>query len=375
MNIAEIRQKPIRVLHVFARLNRGGAETMVVNLHRVMDPERVQFDYVVNESDTEYAYTKEVRDLGGRVFQLPRYTIINTPKYRRAWEELLTSHPEWSIVHGHHLAPASVYIPIAKRLGRVTIAHGHNAYVKENPIKLLVRKMGLRSIRRTADHLFACSNVAGQWMFGSRASFLVVKNAINIDNFAFDIAARQRIRREFGIGDVLLIGHVGSFTHQKNHRFILRVFCEVRNRIPEAKLLLVGDGDLLGKTEKLAERLGIREQVIFAGVRTDVPALLSAMDAFLFPSLHEGLPLTLIEAQTSGLPVVASDAISSEVCVSELIEFIPLQNGASFWANVVEQAAAKTNLPNRKASSSDTAYDINANAGWLMDFYLSAQNN
>ncbi|MDB4389084.1 glycosyltransferase, partial [Akkermansiaceae bacterium] len=295
--------KPIRVLHVFASLDRGGAEAMIMSLYRAIDRSKIQFDFVVNASDCDYAYEEEIRALGGRIYRIPRYRVVNLFEYRKSWIKLLKAHPEWRVVHGHHTAPASVYIPIVRRMGQATIAHSQNSLVKENRVKWLMRKIVLFPVRYQADHLFACSKLAGEWMFGSSADFRVINNAINASDFVFSSIERKRIRSEFDIGDSFLIGHVGSFSEQKNHAFLLEVFRDIYKRDADAKLLLVGDGPLRLELESLVKKYGIEDRVIFAGVRSDIPALLSAMDLFLFPSFHEGLPVALVEAQANGLPI------------------------------------------------------------------------
>lgn len=367
--------KPIRVLHVLASLDRGGAETMIMNFYRAMDRSKVQFDFIVNQSDSVYAYEEEIRALGGYVYQVPRYKISNFIAYRKAWKQLLQTHPEWGIIHGHHTAPASVYIPIAKRLGRLTIAHSHNSFVEENRVKLLVRKSVLRPLRHQADYLFACSKLAGEWMFGSAANFRVIKNAINTSEFIFSATDREQIRSELGIGKSFLIGHVGRFFLQKNHQFLLHVFRKVCDQHEDCRLLLVGEGELKSEIEDLAEKLGIRDRVIFAGVRSDIPALLSAMDLFLFPSMHEGFPVTLVEAQANGVPIKASDAISDEVAITDLIEFISLDQDAGYWAEEVLTSRSKRGDEGSSGAIEAAGYDVKSNAKELWEFYLNAVNS
>ena len=366
--------KPIRVLQVFASLDRGGAEAMIMSLYRAIDRSKIQFDFVVNASDCDYAYEEEIRALGGRIYRIPRYRVVNLFEYRKSWIKLLKAHPEWRVVHGHHTAPASVYIPIASRMGQTSIAHSHNSLVKENRLKLLMRKIALFPVRYQADHLFACSKLAGEWMFGPSSSFRIVNNAIKISDFVYDQRVREEKRAEFNIGDSFLIGHVGSFSEQKNHAFLLEVFRDIYKRDADAKLLLVGDGPLRLEIESLAEKYDVKDRVIFSGVRSDIPAVLSAMDLFLFPSLHEGFPVTLVEAQANGLPIVASDAISNEVKITDLIEFISLGNQTEYWADRVLKCDNTREQGNFSAKIRSAGYDIEQNVAMIEEFYLSAVN-
>ena len=211
-------------------------------------------------------------------------------------------------------------------------------------------------------------------MFGHGSSFRIINNAIKTSDFIYDQGVREEKRAEFNIGNSFVIGHVGRFAQPKNHTFLLEIFRHIYRNNSNAKLLLVGDGPLRLGVESLAEKYGIEDHVIFAGVRSDIPELLSAMDLFVFPSLYEGLPVTLIEAQANGLSIIASDSISDEVKITDLIEFISLDDGPRYWAERVLKCKQKRETGNFSAKIKSAGYDIELNAKLIEKLYLNAVN-
>jgi len=324
--------EPMRILHVFASLDRGGAETLIMNVYRKIDREKFQFDFIVNDRTKEYAFEAEVLSMGGRVFRMPRYLMYNMFSYKRAWEELLKAHPEWRIIHGHHLSPAFIYFKVAKKMGLKTIAHSHCAGGAKN-FKELIRKPFRYLFRKHTDVFLACSVAAAEFIFGGSAhKSMVVNNAIDMDIFGFDSALRESAQDEFGIKNQLVVGHVSNFSAVKNQSFLIDVFAEIRKIKPDAVLLLVGNGAMRGDIEEKVKRLNLSENVIFAGVRGDVANLMQAMDVFILPSFFEGLPTVCIEAQATGLPCLISDKITAETKITDSLSFMPLEEDVKNWA-------------------------------------------
>lgn len=322
----------IRVLQVMARLDRAGAETVVMNWYRELDRDLVQFDFVVNENDRPYGFESEIAELGGRVFRIPRFRGYNIVTYAQFWWTLLKQHPEWPVIHAHHTSPAAIYLTIAKLQGRTTFAHSHIAG-RERTLRGLAKVLSRYPLRYIADQRLACSTDAARWMFGSYPS-LVVQNAIDTELFRFSPEVRARVRDALNLEDRFTVGHVGRFHIQKNHRKLLEIFVSIKGEKPDAVLLLVGEGELRASVSAHAEALGIQESVVFLGSRSDVAELYQAMDVFVFPSLYEGLGVVVIEAQASGLPCVVSDVVPREVQVTDLVSFVPLQASPDEWAHV-----------------------------------------
>lgn len=246
------------------------------------------------------------------------------------------------------------------------ILHSHSTSSKygfARPYHLLQKK---RIGQLITDNI-ACSEEAGKWMFSS--DYTIVRNAIDLDRFQFSPEDRTCCREELGINDSqLVIGHVGRFLPVKNHSFILSVFREVVCKQPDSILLLIGEGPLLKEIQKLAQDLGVQENVRFLGVRKDISRLLSAMDVFLFPSVYEGLPVATIEAQANGLPVFCSDAISHEAIVAPNVRQLSLEAGAVIWADSI----MKADLARVDAAEElkDAGYDIRREALKLQNLYL-----
>lgn len=364
--------EPIRVLQVLASLDRGGAESMIMNIYRAIDRSKIQFDFVVNEQISKYAFEAEIEKLGGRVYRIPRYTIVNYFSYKKAWGRLLSTHPEWKIIHGHHTSPAFIYLKVANTFNRVTIAHSHTAG-GEKTIRSRTKAIMRYPLRYIADYLFACSSSASQWMFGTYSdSALIINNAIDTPGYIYNDIVRRQKRIEFNIeSGAFVIGHVGSFQKVKNHSYLLQIFKRIHDALPSAKLMLIGDGGLRTELENTVKLLELQNSVIFTGIRSDVPQLLQAMDVFIFPSISEGLPVTLIEAQASGLPCLVSDAITKEVAVTDLVDFVSLSESPEIWA---EKALAFVEGYERRNTQADiikAGYDVKEVAELLEDFYFS----
>lgn len=329
--------EPIRVLHVFSCLNRGGAETMIMNLYRNIDRTKVQFDFIEHTSEP-CDYDDEVKELGGKIYRFPRYTGKNHFKYKNAWNEFFQEHSEYKIIHGHIRSTAAIYLKIAKKYGLITIAHSHNTS-SGTGFQAIVKNILQYPIRYIADYFFACSKSAGEWLFGEKIcnsdNFFILKNAIDTKKFIFNEDIRAKKRRELQIEDKLVVGHVGRFHTPKNHNFIIKIFYEIQKQVPNAVLLLIGDGELRPKVEKQIEVLGIKDKVILTGVVPNVNDYMQAMDVFVFPSLFEGLPVALVEAQASGLPCVVSDVITREVAITPYIKYVSLNLSPEEWAKEV----------------------------------------
>lgn len=366
-------REPIRILHVLGRLDRGGAETMVMNLYRHMDRQQVQFDFVLHTAE-ECSYTQEVLQMGGRIYAVPSYAPKTAGKYRRAWRQFLKEHNEYRILHSHVRSTASLYLPLAKKYGMTTIIHSHNTSSGKG-LAAVVKTMLQYPLRFQADYLFACGREAGEWLYGKRACrsqrFVILPNAIDLTQFQYCDAVRKSVRQKLGIADdILLVGHIGRFEPQKNHTFLIEVFTALQKMRPDSALLLIGEGPLEEQVRSMAEQKQAAGAIRFLGRRSDVEELLQAMDVFLFPSLYEGLPVTLIEAQTTGLAIVMSDHVSDEVILTDLVDQLSLQYSQEQWARAVLDAAAKQQRRRSRIEESKAGgYDIADTAKWLMEFY------
>ena len=346
----------MKILQVGLGNNPGGMEAFVMNYFRELARQGVSFDFVSMYG--MIAYEKEIQELGGRVFYVP-----NIKKdyfgYIKAFRKLL-SQEKYDVVHVNMLSAANIVpLRLAKQAGvRKVIAHSHNASAP-----------GIEK--------FACSEKAGRWLFGDKAfergEVTLVANAIETDKYGFSESNRRKIREKLGIsGDALVVGHVGRFQVQKNHEAILRIFHEIQRKEPAARLCLIGDGELKEQIQEQAKKAGVLDKIIFTGVCQDVERYLSAMDVFLFPSLFEGLPFTLLEAQANGLPCVISDQITGEAVLSrENVTMISLAESPEKWAKAVFKMKEAGRIEREEAARrlAEAGFDIHKEGQKLMLLY------
>lgn len=359
----------IRVLQVFHGMDCGGAETMIMNLYRHIDRSKVQFDFLVHTTKKCF-FDEEIRQLGGNIYSVPYYKITNGKQYKTTLDVFFKAHPEIRIVHGHLGSCAHIYLQKAKQYGCYVIAHSHNTKPKGFSLKNCLYRLFTYKTRKVADYFFGCSVAAAEYRFGKKIAHSnrcgILKNAIDVNKFSYSDIYRNEIREEFNLGNKFVVGHVGRFNTQKNHTFLIDVFKAVHDQRPDSVLMLVGVGDLMSMIKQKVESFGLNESVIFAGLRSDVHKMMSAFDVFLFPSLYEGLPVTLVEAQAAGLPVVCSDVITNEISITNSIAFLPLGDEKIWSANILK---IDKRFDNQCDLVLQNGYDINSSVSCLADFY------
>lgn len=356
----------IRVLQVVTHMNRGGLETMIMNYYRKIDRKKVQFDFLVHRS-YQADYDEEIERLGGRIYRISRLNPFSMV-YHKELNTFFQNHPEYSIIHVHQDCMSSVILKAAKKKGvQVRIAHSHSSSQDKN-LKYFVKMFYRRKISGYATDLMACGEQAGNWMF-SGAPFYVLNNAIDTRQYTYDFNKRKAVRKNLGIEEnEIAIGHVGRFSPPKNHDFLIQIFKKVTQKA-DAKLLLVGDGELREAIEDKVEQLGIKGKVIFTGVRSDVADLMQAMDVFVFPSIYEGLPVTMVEAQASGLPCVISANIPKEtVLIPELVKALELSDSIEMWGRCILQMR-NLERKNTNEKIKEKGFAIEESAKWLEQFY------
>lgn len=362
----------LHVLHVFGKLNRGGAESRVMDLYRNMDRTKVQFDFMQHTTRV-CDFQPEIEQLGGKVYHVPPFRFWNYFSYCKAWKEFIKKHPEIRIVHGHMTSTASIYLPIAHKKGVFTIAHSRNAGVDKG-IKGKLTKVLRRNLKEKCDRCFACSKLAGEAVFGKEAmeqgNVTIIPNAIDAARFTFDPEVRKQKREELHIQpQEFLIGEVGRFDPQKNQKYAVEILAECRKKNFPAKLILIGEGPLMEDVRQQVEELQLQEYVIFTGLQKNVMPFYQAMDFFLLPSFYEGLPGVAVEAQASGLRGILSDAITTETAMTTLMEFRSVQKPAKVWADRIV-ACGHYERQNMLKQMQETGFDVKNLAKRLQDFYL-----
>lgn len=366
-------RQPIRVLNMFTIMDRGGAETMVMNYYRHIDRTKVQFDFLVHR-EQRGAYDDEIERMGGRIYRMCPVYPQNFSRYKRDLRTFFRAHPEYKIIHSHMSELGYFAFREAERQGvPVRICHAHNA-PHGFDAKMIMRTYFKKRMMPYLTHLFMCGEESGKWLYGekNKSRFIMLNNAIDAAVYSFDASKRQEMRRQLDLTDELVVGHVGRFNPQKNHPFLLDIFTSLLKKEPDAVLLLVGGGADMPKIQAKAQELGIAERVRFLGVRSDVADLMQTMDVFAFPSLYEGLPVTMVEAQASGLPCIISDKVPPECILTDgLVNIMPLSASPEVWAEKILTMRAVPRTDRRDEIAAH-GFDITTEAVKLQEFYIKS---
>ncbi|MGV3488743.1 MAG: glycosyltransferase family 1 protein [Tuberibacillus sp.] len=362
----------LRILHVVVNMNRGGAETLIMNLYRHIDRSVIQFDFLTCKKGS---FDDEIKALGGKVHRIP-YITEGFFKYNRALEQFFQSHPEYQIVHSHLDKMSGFVLRAAMKSGvPVRIAHSHSTKSEGHILSKCMKWAGGKLLLNHANHFMACSNASARWLFRQRAEQAeLLKNGISTELFKENDDSRSKIREIYNVSkDSFVVGHVGRFCQPKNHRFIIEVFSKVYDIIPRSVLVLVGDGPMKEEIKKRVNAMGLHDKVLFLGVQENIHEIIQAFDVFLFPSLYEGLPVTLIEAQSVGLPCLISEGITDEVDIGAgLIHYELLNMPAVTWAMKV--CAMETRKTDVTYLIKKKGFDIEQTAILLQNYYLNVIN-
>lgn len=367
----------IRILQVLGTLDIGGAESMIMNLYRKIDKNVVQFDFVIHTDEDGY-FSDEAESNGGRIFKAPRYRGINHFQYIKWWSDFFTHHREYKILHCHIRSIASIIVPLAKKNELITIVHSHSTSNGTGGKAKLKSIMQL-PIRYQADYFFACSQEAGEWLFGKRACestrYHFIPNSIDVGRFFFNPEIRKEVRKEFHLDGKKVIGNIGRAAEPKNQSFLLDILYEIVKADDSVRLLMVGDGELIGHLKEKAHDLKLDEFVIFAGARGDVERMYQAMDVFVFPSIWEGLPVSVVEAQASGLWCFVSNRITTDVKLTKRIRYLALERSIHDWTKLIQKALKykRSGLEDDDIMSLQK-FESTSTAKELQNFYLGCRN-
>lgn len=368
----------VRVMQINAGEIFGGVSSMIYNFYQNIDRKKIQFDFVAPNKSSYEIYRKEIETMGGRIFELKANGPFVFRKFR-FWKRLyqLQRKEHYDIVHINsgslffHLQVAR----IAKMGGaKKIIVHSHNAG-NDSPIKAKMQQKLKLLLEYDPTHYFACSHKAAQFMFCTdrviNKNYQVINNGINLSQFSFSKEKREKYRFQMGLNGKKVLLHVGRFSTQKNHTFLLHVFSKYHEINLNSVLLLVGEGELQSKTKAQAERLGVANAVYFLGFRTDIAELMHASDIFLLPSLYEGLPVVGIEAQASGLPCVMADTITRETDLTGHMCFLSIEQ-ADQWVHKIRNMKLN-NIHTRKDTANvivDKGYSLSSVIKQLEDIYF-----
>lgn len=347
----------IRVLQVLAEpFENGGQEMFVCNIYQNID-ENIQFDFIAPYLGKNESAKQKIEEKGGKFFGInlnfEKNKLFNRIKFFKEVKKLLNNN-HYDIVHINSVSLLGLSLGALiskKEKVKNVIVHSHN----DGKMSLKYRIVKVISdifLKKYADYYFACSENAAKWKFPksiiNEKKYLIIKNGINTEKFKFDENVRNSYRKQLGIENNLVIGHVGRFEQQKNHDFLINIFKKIYINNHSAILLLIGEGNLKEQIKEKVEKLGIEKNVKFLGVRADVNKLLSAMDGFLFPSIYEGLGIAVIEAEASGLPVICSDRLPKEVEITDHIYKLNLNSSIDLWAQTSLEEIEKNKIQDRK---------------------------
>lgn len=361
--------KPIKILQIFTVLNKGGAETNLMNYYRNMDRGKFHFDFLVHREGG--FFEEEIKNLGGNIYRLPPILPWRLKEYQKAVKEFFDTHHDYDIVHGQcSELGVFIYEEAKRRNIPVIIAHAHNARMDKDK-KLVFRLLWKKRMRKSINQCFTCGKEAAENLFGKKLAqtSYQMNNAIEVEKFKLQQKIRDYKRKELGTDDFYNIVNVGRFTSQKNQLFLLEVFAEIIKSHKRYRLFLLGEGELKPQIIEKIKTLKIENEVKLLGIRDDVPELLQAMDIFLLPSLHEGFSVAFVEAQATGIKCVISDGVPKEsILVKENVKIISLKKSPKFWADEI----LKINAMDRKDTSEiirNAGYDIKENAKKLEKKY------
>ncbi|MEC5424031.1 glycosyltransferase family 1 protein [Virgibacillus sp. C22-A2] len=367
-------RKPIRILQVVGAMNRAGTETMLMNIYRNINHRKIQFDFI-SYNNKEADYDHEIERLGGKIIKLRKTTSI------RELYRAIKIHGPYHAVHAHTLFHCGI-ATIAALIAGVNIRISH-AHTTSDTSDSVARKMYIQLMRLLINgfstKLLSCSDGAGMYLYGksvvANTKYSYFPNVIDYTSFLN--APKKEINKfkvEEGLGNGIVIGHIGRFIEAKNHSFLLDIMKNIVNLNPTIKLLLIGGGDLKGQVEEEAKRLELLDNIRFVGVRENISTILHSMHVFVFPSIYEGLGLVLLEAQASGVPCVVSEAIQPEADVGlGLVTTLSLDDGPTVWADkIIDLADKKERNTNEIVNRFEqSGYSLTEGISTLMQIYQS----
>lgn len=326
-----------RLLCIINEMTAGGAETFLMKLYRQFDLSKYQMDFCVHAQNRGF-YDDEIEAMGGKIYRIPSKSE-NLWRFRHELTYLIRTQGYQYVIRITSSGLGMMDLMIAKRAGaKVCVARSSNSSDGGGWKAWMAHRVGRLLYERYVDVKLAPSDLSAIYTFGEdayqRNEIYILHNALDLEMFCFDEVARTALRDEWGIAPhTTLVGHIGRFSRQKNHVFLLEVFAEIHQQNKDSILILVGAGEFEETIKKKVCAMGLNECVRFIGVRSDIPKILSAMDVFVFPSLYEGMPNVVIEAQACSLPCVIADTITQEADITGLVRYLPLNN-ARRWADV-----------------------------------------
>lgn len=358
-----------RVLHIVGKMDRAGAETMIMNLYRHIDRSKVQFDFITFTKD-QGDYDEEILSLGGNIFPIVAVNPFARMKFLKLF---LLNHREYQIVHGHTLFSNSFHMYAAKLAGvknRISHSHSTNDISNSKYIKYIYQGVSKYIIKKYSTQFIACGVEASKFLFPTQKDVLILPNSINIDLYqTIGENNRDYINEKFSIKEeTLKIVQIGRLQHVKNHLYSIRIAKSLKDKGIDFKMFFVGQGNLENRLKEEVSSLDLLDHIVFTGVRTDIAHLMAGADVMLMPSFYEGFPVVLVESQAVGLRAVISDTISKEVDLEVgMVNFVSLEDSVDKWIeHLLTTSGKKTD---RQFILKSKGFDISYNANLLQLLY------
>lgn len=365
---------PIRVAQIMGKFNTGGIKSVLMNYYNSIDKKKIQFDFIVDNDSMSKDYS-EIESMGGKVYEIP--PVNDLFHYIPALYKLLKAN-NYKIAHAY-INTLNVFPMFVSYIAKIPIRISENLSTAHYGERKTVLKILLKLFAKLfANHYAACSKLAAKWMYGERAlqtgKVKILNNAIDLQKFNYNPQLRSETRKKYGLEGMFVIGHIGRYHYQKNHEFLIDIFNELHKIDDSAILILIGYGELKDGIFEKVKQLGLSNYVINLGGREDIVQFYNAMDCFVLPSFYEGLPVVGIESQATGVPCVMSTEVTPEAKITDIAEFISLDELAKVWA---EKILKWKTYQRKRMDDPITAsgYNIKNEANLLKEYYLDTLNN
>lgn len=368
-----MNKRAYRLLIIGMSENYGGVETYIKNMIHHFTPGRLTLFFPTRKA--ELAYQSDLLKLGATIIPAPLARGIHFMTYYWQWNEIFRKFRfdaiymnDCSIVNIDVLRLAKLHhIPV-----RILHSHSSSTSTPAKGLRKLIEHWNRYCVSRISTNMFACSQDSGKWMFGTKKEFSIIPNAIMVNKFKYSEAKRAQIRTELGLNNKFVIGFIGRLALPKLPEFFIQVFSEFKKQHHNTTALVVGNGELRESVEETINSCGLNnESVLMLGVRSDIHALLSAMDCLVMPSLHEGFPYVLVEAQASGLPCVVSDTIAEETNITGDVQFVSLDAGLEVWCQAIQSTDTRKERTAGAQKIKDANYDIESVAESIEELIIS----
>lgn len=360
--------KMIKILHIIGKMDRAGAETMLMNLYRHIDRTQIQFDFITFTNQPG-DYDTEIIELGGKIIPIiAKHSIQRMFKLYR----FLKKHPEYKIIHTHTLLNNAFHLIAAKQAGVIhRISHSHNtSNGRKGVIAKIYEKWSININIKLATYKIACGQEAAKFLFRDSKDVFLLPNAVDIQKMLMIADKNKNYIQEKFNDTTLKIIQVGRMSPVKNHNFSLEIAQELKKRNINFTIYFIGNGLLFNELEQQTKKLSLSNEVKFLGLRTDIAELMASADYMIMPSLHEGFPVVLVESQAVGLTSIVSDQISNEVDLGvDLVKFLPI-NSAKIWADNLLTTKKKTHSKELRIEKlKSQGFDVTTNAKQLTQIY------